>query len=234
MGYSSYLAEYEQYLLALQHMRRLHLSVTRRDPARAAPFTVSRATAKSIPPAIAMAAAQFQGANLTKALDSLGMQATIQFGSLACLPSGTTAFGSSVGTWETISADTDRSGAATPTQGQSTTPSPPDSRKARQKAAKRRQRKARLLRKKEARSAALATAASEKRAELDLNKASEELRSFKEVVSKRSARRQKRAQALAARASAPASVGTSDPLPAGGPNRAARRRAIYGPSLSAE
>lgn len=154
--YGVYLGEYEQYLQGLQHMKRLHLTLTRRDPARAAPVTVSRGVHRALPqkfldelrgehPAYAAPVIMANSLEMPK----------ISFGSIACLTTGSSAFATSVqGDWLSSQASESVAADSTPTPSETgeeaSSPSNPRG-AATRRAARRRQRAARKLRKLETR-----------------------------------------------------------------------------------
>lgn len=67
--YGVYLAEYEQYLVALQHMKASHMRLTRRDPRVAAAVSVRRSSVDLIPREI-LSMARSRGAGSTEPYDT--------------------------------------------------------------------------------------------------------------------------------------------------------------------
>jgi len=142
-NYGSYLAAYEQYLVALQHMKNVHLKLTRRDPIRAATFTTSRPLAANFPRACGDAAWNLPAGQWAERIKDAQTVPALVFGSTAMLPaSSPPATASSA--WTTTSAsESAESRAPTPTAG---SPGTSGTSKASRRAARRRQQRARKAR----------------------------------------------------------------------------------------
>jgi len=246
--YSVYLAEYEQYLFALQSMKAVHLRLTRRDPRLAPAVQASRAAISLLAPepfaalkqAIGFESPAYHGAEPLARMGSNAAipllqleRASLTFGSLSpCLgtPSMAGSSAPSRSGWETDTEDGSSDGSATRSATPTAVPAAPAEGKvksppARAKAA--RKRRARALRRRQAAKADLDSRADLARSKVQAAQAEAGwTRVEKRVRAKKAAPAAvKGARAPAGKAAKPAGPETAQNRP---PNRKARRYAIYG------
>lgn len=239
--YSAYLAEYEQYLHALQHMKGVHLKLTRRDPARAPAIAVGRSQVGKLPKEVLEYIRTPQQHSLQESLQvawkTIASVPAIQFGSLAVL--GHQSSEAPVSSWATSTSADDAETASVATVQDSAPGASAPPKVSAKTLRHRRANRARRLRQKKAKLERLALDTEVASAALDLQKSRDALEGYTLVSSKAKARRAARAKKLAARKAGGDTSKLADSVPkrTKGPsppalsptsNRKARRQAIYG------